>query len=237
MTRPLILVAEDDFPIRRGVVDALTFAGFQVLETDSGEEALALVDEHRVDLVLLDVMLPGREGFEVLSEVRTSYPTLPVIMVTARGAENDRVRGLQNGADDYVIKPFSARELIARVEAVLRRSPERSAGFRWIESGTRRIDLARQEVLCEDSSRVPLTERETSILRHLTTHRERAIDRKELLYRVWGMDPRGIETRTVDMHIARLRDKVEVDPANPRIVCTVRGKGYMLGSSVKVDTP
>ncbi len=233
MARPHVLVVEDDFPIRRGVVDALKFAGYAVVETDRGEDAFGLVEEHPIDLVLLDVMLPGREGFDVLREIRTVYPTLPVIMLTARGAEADRVRGLEGGADDYVVKPFSARELIARVEAVLRRSPERPDPVRWIEAEGRRVDLSRCEVVGSDEERTSLTEREVAILRHLASHRGRAINRNELLTRCWGIDPAGMETRTVDMHMARLRDKVEPDPGRPRIILTVRGKGYMLADSVR----
>ena len=233
MTRPHILVAEDDAPVRRGVVDALTFAGFQVVETERGDDVLDLLRESPIELVLLDVMLPGREGFDVLEDIRSSHPTLPVIMVTARGAENDRVRGLDNGADDYVIKPFSARELIARVEAVLRRSPERTPAISWVESGGRRAELTRNQVVVDDV-RTPLTEREVAILRLLAANRDRAVDRKEFLARVWGLDPTGIETRTVDMHIARLREKVEADPSTPDMILTVRGKGYMLSDSAKV---
>ena len=235
MTRPQILVVEDDVPIRRGIVDALTFSGFGVIEAELGEVALERVHEFPIRLVLLDVMLPDCEGFDVLREIRVAYPTLPVIMLTARGAENDRVRGLDGGADDYVVKPFNARELIARVEAVLRRSPERPPGISGIEFQGTRIDLNRQEVIAEDGSRTALTEREVAILRHLASNRDRAIERDELLYRVWGVDPLGMETRTVDMHIARLREKVGTKPEAPGLIQTVRGKGYMLSESSHVE--
>ncbi|MEE8458592.1 MAG: response regulator, partial [Phycisphaerales bacterium] len=125
MNRSTVLVVEDDTAIRRGLVDALTYAGYGVLDCDNGREAIEVALESTVDLVLLDVMLPQVDGFVVLQELRRAMPTLPIIMVTARGAEDDRLRGLGDGADDYVVKPFSAKELLARVEAVLRRSPQR----------------------------------------------------------------------------------------------------------------
>jgi DNA-binding response OmpR family regulator len=224
-----VLVVEDDTAIRRGLVDALSFAGYETLESGDGAAGLEMALECPIDLVLLDVMLPGKDGFEILRELRQANPTLPVIMVTARGAEEDRVRGLVDGADDYVIKPFSARELLARVEAVLRRSPERGSDVCRLAVDDRTVDLERREVRWPDGSIRSLTEREAAIVRYLAVNRGRAIDRQELLHRVWGLNPRGLHTRTVDMQIARLREKLEADPANPRVVLTVRGKGYMLG--------
>ncbi len=233
MSRPVVLVVEDDTAIRRGLVDALRYAGYEVLESDNGSGGLELAIESPVDLVLLDVMLPKLDGFGVLKELRRSQPTLPVIMVTARGAEEDRVRGLTDGADDYVVKPFSAKELLARVDAVLRRSPQRSADVEALRFDGRTIDLARREVTLADGSTRQLTDREVAILRYLAVSRKRAVDRRELLQHVWGLNPRGIYTRTVDMHIARLREKIEEDPADPRIILTVRGKGYMLAETVQ----
>ena len=232
MSQTTVLVVEDDEAIRRGLVDALSFAGFHVLECDNGRSAVDLASETPVDLVLLDVMLPELDGFGVLQRIRASHPTLPVIMVTARGAEEDRVRGLHQGADDYVVKPFSAKELLARVDAVLRRSPERRTDVRLLEVDGLAIDLERREVRANDGACRTLTEREAAILRYLAVNRDRAVDREELLHHVWGLNPRGLHTRTVDMHVARLREKVESDPSNPRIVLTVRGKGYMLGDGV-----
>ena len=182
-------------------------------------------------------MLPGMDGFWVLERLRRSQPTLPVIMVTARGAEEDRVRGLTDGADDYVVKPFSAKELLARVEAVLRRSPQRTQDVGTLRVDSRTIDLERREVCWPDDTTRQLTEREVAILRYLAVSRDRAVDRKELLHHVWGLNPKGIQTRTVDMHIARLREKLGDDPAEPRIILTVRGKGYMLSGAVQDETP
>ena len=240
MKRCTVLVVEDDTAIRRGLVDALTYAGYGVLDCDNGRTALEVALESSIDLVLLDVMLPRLDGFGVLQELRRTRPTLPIIMVTARGAEEDRLRGLGDGADDYVIKPFSAKELLARVEAVLRRSPQRASDVRVLRAGDRTMDLQRREVSRPGVESRQLTEREVEILRFLAANRGRAIDRSELLRHVWGLNPRGIQTRTVDMHIARLRDKLRDtadDPHDPvdSVIRTVRGKGYMLADTVEVD--
>jgi len=230
-----VLVIEDDAPIRRGLVDALHFAGYEVLESADGREGLAMALESELALVLLDVMLPGADGFAILRELRKAKPTLPVIMVTARGAEGDRVLGLNTGADDYVVKPFSAKELLARVEAVLRRSPGRPADVRILESETCVMDLQRREATWRDGRKKQLSEREADILRYLAVHRDRAVDRDELLHCVWGLNPRGLHTRTVDMHIARLREKLEDDPSQSAVILTVRGKGYMLCGTVRLE--
>lgn len=238
MSQPTVLVIEDDTPIRRGLVDALQFAGYAVLEAADGRRGAVLAIEATIDLVLLDVMLPGRDGFSILDELRRSRPTLPVIMVTARGGEDDRVRGLVNGADDYIIKPFSARELLARVEAVLRRSPERPSDVRSIRLGNTIVRLDRGEIVEGGAARSTLSQRECGILRYLAANAGRAIARDELLHRVWGIDPRGVETRTVDMHVARLRDKLAVSAGDEdEFIQTVRGKGYMLASAVEVVPP
>ena len=234
MGRPTVLVVEDDTAIRRGLVDALTYAGYGVLDCDNGRTALEVALESTIDLVLLDVMLPHLDGFGVLQELRRSQPTLPVIMVTARGTEEDRVRGLGDGADDYVIKPFSAKELLARVEAVLRRSPQRASDVTVLRAGDRTISLQRRELNRSGAEPQQLTEREVGILRYLAANRGRAIDRSELLRHVWGLNPRGIQTRTVDMHVARLREKLG-DTADDPVILTVRGKGYMLAETVQVD--
>jgi DNA-binding response OmpR family regulator len=231
-----LLVIEDDRAIRRGLADALAFAGYDVTEASDGAAGLALALETAVDLVLLDVMMPRMDGFAVLRELRAARPTLPVIMVTARGAEDDRVRGLTDGADDYVTKPFSAVELLARVSAVLRRSPGRPCGVERLTAGGRIIDLARREVRRDDEVRT-LSEREAGILRYLAAYPGRAVDRDELLQRVWGLDPRGITTRTVDMNVARLRDKLAFDASDAAVIETVRGKGYMLADGVEAGSP
>jgi two-component system alkaline phosphatase synthesis response regulator PhoP len=236
MRRIRICVVEDDPAIRRGLVDTLTFAGYEVLECADGDSAKSTLVGAELDLCLLDVVLPGADGFELLALVRETRPTLPVIMVTARGAEDDRVHGLRTGADDYVVKPFSSTELLARVEAVLRRSAERPLDVTALRLAEARVALERREV-SDGERRKSLSEKEADILRYLAGARGRAVSRSELLARVWGLDPRGIDTRTVDMHVARLREKLADPPAQSRWVVTVRGKGYMLGDDVEVVGP
>lgn len=222
MGKQQILVVEDDAAIRQGIVDALEFDGYQTLEAADGRKGFEMAVSVDCDLILLDLVLPGRDGFEILEEVRATRPTLPVIILTARGEEPDRVRGLRMGADDYVVKPFSVKELLARVEAVLRRSPERPSDVCEVKLPDGVVDLARREVSFEDGSRADLSEREAELLRYLVTNAGRAVSREELLSRVWRINPGRVETRTVDMHIARLREKVRGD-----LILTVRGKGYV----------
>ena len=228
MAETKILVVEDDAPIRRGLCDALRYAGYAVEECPIGDEALATAFAASPDLLLLDVVLPGKNGFEILRELRGSHPQLPVIMLTARGAEEDRVRGLKLGADDYVVKPFSATELLARVEAVLRRSAERPSDLRELQLADRTVHLELGRVLLPNGDGHRLSDLETRLLRYLAVNRGRPVDRKELLQRVWGGNAREMETRAVDMHVRRLREKIEQDAANPTLIVTVRGKGYML---------
>ena len=227
MHRKRILVVEDDAAIRRGLVDALAFAGYDTLEAGEGAAGLAAALESDCDLLLLDLVLPGCDGLAILREVRAARSPLPVIILTARGSEGDRVRGLDGGADDYVVKPFSLKELLARVEAVLRRVPQRPRAVRRFAFSGGLADLDSQEVRLDDGGRVDLSERERELLHYLAVHAGRAVSRDELLTEVWGLNPSGITTRTIDMHIARLREKLKDDPADARIVVTVRGRGYM----------
>ena len=227
MYRKRILVVEDDAAIRRGLVDALAFAGYDTLEAGEGAAGLAAALESDCDLLLLDLVLPGCDGLTILREVRAARSPLPVIILTARGSEADRVRGLDGGADDYVVKPFSLKELLARVEAVLRRVPQRPRAVRRFAFLGGLADLENQEVRLDDGGRVELSERERELLYYLALHAGRAVSRDELLTEVWGLNPSGITTRTIDMHIARLREKLKDDPADARIVVTVRGRGYM----------
>jgi len=224
-----VLVIEDDDAIRAGVVDALTFAGYTPLEAATGDDGLALAREADCHAVLLDLILPGADGLEILRVIRRERPTLPVIILTARGAEDDRVQGLRLGADDYVVKPFSVKELLARLQAVLRRSPERPDDLARVAVPGGEADLLRREVRFDDGTRTDLSEREAALLKYLAANRGRAISRDEILTRVWRLDPRGLATRTIDMHVARLREKLRDDPAEPAVVLTVRGKGYMFG--------
>lgn len=226
-----ILTVEDDPAIRRGIVDALVYSGYDVSEAADGKEGMSKGTSEIYDLMLLDLLLPPPGGLEILEAVRKHRPTTPVIILTARGDENDRVQGLRLGADDYVLKPFSIRELLARIEAVLRRSPERPQALTTLAIGGGTVDLARREVRFEDSQRVELSDKETELLRYLAENASRAISREELLERVWQLNPRGLDTRTIDMHIARLREKLRDSSADPRTILTVRGKGYMFRSA------
>ncbi len=231
MNKPCVLVVEDDVPIRRGIVDALRFEGYECLEADNGDDGLTLAVRANCDLVLLDLVLPRRQGLDVLAQVRRDRPTLPVIILTARGGEDDRVKGLRLGADDYVVKPFSVRELLARVAAVLRRSPERPADIATIDIPGGTIDVARCEIRYAGGERLAISEKELALLCYLARNAGRAISRQELLAHVWGLNPDAVQTRTIDMHIARLREKLRDDPLEPAILITVRGKGYMFGGS------
>jgi DNA-binding response OmpR family regulator len=231
MCKRAILIIEDDAAIRRGLADALEFAGYATRAASDGTSGLEMAIKVDGDLVLLDLVLPGVEGLEILRQVRATRPTLPVIILTARGDEADRVRGLKLGADDYVVKPFSIRELLARVESVLRRSAERPLDVRQIEIEGGVVDFERREARFEDGERAELTERELALLRYLACNRGRAVSREEILSRVWRINARAIvETRTIDMHVARLREKMREDPAHPRLLLTVKGKGYMLAA-------
>jgi DNA-binding response OmpR family regulator len=226
-----ILTIEDDAAIRRGIVDALDFAGYSTIQAGHGQEGLEQAIRSDYDLLLLDLVLPGKGGLEILREVRVARPTVPVIILSARGDERDRVQGLRLGADDYVVKPFSVKELLARVEAVLRRTAERPSDLERASFPGGSVDFARRELNFQDGSRAELSEREAELLRYLAMHAGRAIARDELLSNVWRISPQGAGTRTIDMHVARLREKLRDDSSEPRIVLTVRGKGYMFRNS------
>jgi len=225
-----ILVIEDDAAIRRGVVDALRFAHYETLEADNGAKGLEMALRREFDLLLLDLVLPGPDGLEILAQVRAVRPALPVIVLTARGAESDRLKGLGGGADDYVVKPFSVKELLARIEAVLRRSAERPIDVNRVMFAGGVADIARLEVRYDGGGRAELTDREAELLRYLAANPGRAVSREEILARVWRIEAHGLDTRTIDMHIARLREKLRDDAASPSVIVTVRGKGYAFAS-------
>jgi two-component system alkaline phosphatase synthesis response regulator PhoP len=212
-------------------VDTLEFHGYEATEAADGPRGLESALATAPDLVLLDVMLPKMDGFEVLDNLRRKAPGLPVILLTARGAEADKVRGLRAGADDYVVKPFSPLELLARVEAVLRRSAERTqVAADRVEIAGRQIDFARRSVKLSCGKEVELTEREAELLSFLVANPDRAISREELLRYVWKINPKGLETRTVDMLVARLREHLGDKSDAPGVIATVRGQGYRLAS-------
>ncbi len=232
-----VLIVEDDAAIRRGVCDALKMSGYAVIEAPDGVQGLDRALSADVDLVLLDIMMPKMDGLTVLTHIRKTKTSLPVIFLTARGEMEDRIKGLKLGADDYVIKPFGPAELLARVEAVLRRSAERPRARASTNIGGVSIDFQRREVQLVNGERRALSEREADTLQYLVNNPSRAIERDELLTHVWGVDPRGTQTRAVDMTIARLREVLGDDPANPRVILTVRGKGYMLAAGADAGSP
>ena len=232
--RRKVVVVEDEPAILQGILDVLEASGYEAAGAPDGEAGLDLSRRQGVDLVLLDLLLPKMNGLQVLAELRKTHPTLPVIILTARGAEEDRVRGLRHGADDYVVKPFSARELLARLEAVLRRSPERPAPVKAIKTATGTVDFDRSEIVFNSGQRTGLSEMEAGVLVHLATNPGRVVSRDELLMRVWGIGGANVETRAIDMHITRLRGKLKTPDGDngPEWIVTVRGKGYMLGPDV-----
>ncbi len=217
-----ILIVEDDAPLARVLRDNLVFEGFDVEWANDGNQALQRANEQPPDLVILDVMLPGRDGFELVGLLRQAGHT-PIILLTARAEKADKLRGLNLGADDYVTKPFDLDELLARVHTVLRRvSPD----VGQLTLGDITVDFVARQAR---SSRGPLhlTHREYEMLRYLAERQSRVVHRRELLREVWGY-PETPTTRSVDHAVARLRKKIEKDPGNPRFIHTVHGDGYQL---------
>ena len=224
-----ILIVEDERDIADLVKYHLEKAGLPARVVADGKQALDLIARDHPDLVILDLMLPGMDGLEVCRRLRGSPATLaiPIIMLTARAEEIDRILGLEMGADDYVPKPFSPRELVARVKAVLRRvAASPVPGEAPVSIGELRLDPARHEV-ARKGQPVILSAMEFRLLEFFLRHRGRVYTRAQLLDQVWGQD-RFVEPRTVDVHIRRLREKVEDDPRNPTLILTVRGLGYKL---------
>ena len=225
--RPRILVVEDEPAIQRGLCDVLAYHGYEPAGADSGDEGLRQGLAGGFDLVVLDLMLPGLGGFDVCRALRAHDPRLPILMLTARGAEEDVLEGFRCGSDDYVTKPFSVSQVVARIEALLRRSgrgePLPAAPFPF---GAWRVEPARL-VAEREGAAVALSRRELEILALLARERGRIVGRRRLLAEVWGCGaPERIETRTVDMHIAKLRKKLGED--GRRLIETVRGEGYRL---------
>jgi two-component system response regulator RegX3 len=220
-----ILIVEDEAAIRSGLVDVFVYHGYEVETAAHGDAGLRMALGGNFDLILLDVMLPGIDGFEICNRIRQQDRRQPVIMLTAKSSDEDIVQGLTLGADDYVAKPFSVTQLVLRVQAVLRRS---GVG----EAATRDIRLNNGLVIDTENLNAGdtvFTRREMDLLQYLCQQAGRPVAREELLARVWGYaNHMEIETRTVDIHIAKLRRKIENDPANPETIVTVRGAGYRL---------
>lgn len=225
--KPRILVVEDETNIREGVCDVLAYHGYQPEPVGSGELGLSRALAGDYALLVLDVMLPGLSGLEVCERVRAEHSELPILMLTAKGSEDDVVEGFRVGADDYVVKPFSVRELSARVRALLKRSGALEAQA-TLRVGPWLVDAARARATTPDGGEIELSGRELAILALLCQERGRIVPRRRLLQQVWKLNnPDQIETRTVDMHVAKLRKKIDRDGSSP--IETVRGQGYRLG--------
>lgn len=224
---PRILIVDDEPAMREGLRDNLEFEGYAVDEAPDGEAGLECLRTTAYDLVLLDVMMPRRSGFDVCRMARAEGIDTPIIFLTAKGEEVDRVLGLEFGADDYVVKPFSLRELLARVKAVLRRRPVASSPSGNSPSivGALQVDFAAYTAH-RDGEPVPMTHLEVDVLRHLVDHAGTVVSRDELLAEVWGYAEDTPTTRTVDNFILKLRQKLEPDPSTPRHLLTVHGVGY-----------
>lgn len=224
-----LLIVEDEVAIRTGLVDVFVFHGYQVSYADNGLDGLDKALSGQFDLILLDVMLPGMDGFEICQRIRREDKDQPIIMLTAKTSDEEIIQGLTLGADDYVAKPFSVAQLVLRVQAVLRRS---RAG----EEQSRMLRL--NDDICIDTlnltgqrgdNELIFTRREIEVLQYLKAHNTRPVSREELLNKVWGYDKHmDIETRTVDIHIAKLRRKIEANAKVPELLITVRGEGYRL---------
>ena len=225
-SKATILVVEDDPAIKNGLMDVLVFNGYEVSGTEDGGDALQKALMQNYDLIILDVMLPTMDGFSICKKVRRQKPAQGIIMLTAKGPEDDIVTGFKAGADDYIAKPFSLRELMVRVEAVLRRMGK-NLGDEQIRLGGIAFD-GKTLIASHKKRSVELTRREMDIIVYLYRHSDRIISKKELLIEVWNYADANIETRTVDIHILKLRKKIsELIETGPLIV-TVRGQGYRL---------
>lgn len=229
MKKPVrILVVEDEEAIRTGLIDVLVYHGYQVDAAVTGADGLRMALGGTYDLVLLDIMLPGMDGYAVCNGIREVDRQLAIIMLTAKTSDEEIIEGLRLGADDYVGKPFSVQQLMLRVEAVLRRTTVATEPPQTLELGSVTVDLANLSGT-NGSASISFTRREAEVLGYLAGHSGRPVSREELLLKVWGYAKNlDIETRTVDIHIAKLRRKIEAEPKNPSVLVTVRGAGYRL---------
>ncbi|EOP08926.1 alkaline phosphatase synthesis transcriptional regulatory protein PhoP [Bacillus cereus B5-2] len=228
---PTILVLEDEMPIRSFIVLNLKRAGFYVLEASTGEEALQILREHSVDVALLDVMLPGIDGFQVCKAIREENKKIGIIMLTARVQNEDKVQGLGIGADDYIAKPFSPVELTARIQSLLRRIEVHDEKAHTITSGPFSLNII-EERLYKSGKLVDLTPTEYMILQYLMNQASKPVSRDEILNMIWGTNYVG-ETKVVDVNMRRLRQKIECNPSEPEFILTVWGKGYVWKESIR----
>ena len=222
------MVVEDEEAIRTGLIDVLVFHGYAAEGAATGPAGLDKALTGTFDLILLDIMLPGMDGYEICDRIRSKDRNQPIIMLTAKTSDEEIVQGLKLGADDYVPKPFSIQQLVLRVEAVLRRSQVGQELARTISLGDIEIDTENLSGL-NGSEEIIFTKREIEVLSYLAQNADRPVSREELLSKVWGYARNlDIETRTVDIHVAKLRRKIEADPKEPQKLVTVRGAGYRL---------
>lgn len=223
-----ILVVDDESAMREGLADNLQFEGYEVQTAADGKDALQKLSDQSYDLMVLDVMMPEMSGFDVCRQIRMDGNQIPVILLTAKGEEIDRVLGLELGADDYITKPFSLRELLARVKAILRRSNGNNRGedSQFETIGLLEVDF-KNFVAKRDNEEVKLSHREFEVLHFLKTHQQKVVGRDDLLKNIWRYDEFPT-TRTIDNFILRLRQKIEVNPNDPKIILTVHGMGYKM---------
>jgi DNA-binding response OmpR family regulator len=225
---PRVLIVEDEPMLAEGLADALRFQGYRCDIATDGAAGLKAARRGGYDVMLLDVMMPEMSGFDVMETLRNEGSTLPTIMLTAKGSEEDRVQGLELGADDYVTKPFALREVVARVGAQVRRTRRDRGDGDTFEVDGMQFDLGRL-FATREGVEIPLTPREGEIISYLRGHQGNVVTRDEFLLQVWRYPTANVETRTVDNTLAALRKKVERDPSDPQIIRTVRGKGYRWG--------
>ena len=223
-----ILIIEDDISILRGLKDNLSFEGYDILTSSDGQKGLQMALENQIDMLLLDIMLPGMNGYDICQKLKKEKPDLPIIMITARGTEIDKVIGLDFGADDYITKPFSIPELLARIRAVLRRSLNSTKDIDKYSFGNITLDFKKFQAFV-NSEEIKLSSREFAIMKYLIENEGEVIHRHDLLDKVWGYDVTP-STRTVDNYMLDLRKKFEKDPANPKYIISVRGAGYRFES-------
>lgn len=231
----VILVVEDDAAILAGLIDLLEGEGFKVWSARDGKKALSVYRDRQPDIILLDIMIPEKSGYDVCKEIRRTDGRTPIIMLTAKGEEVDKVVGLEIGADDYIVKPFSVRELLARIRAALRRAhggPAEARKKKWdntpIEFADVRIDAGTLKGTRGETG-FSMTLREVQLLKFFVEHDGEVLDRSVILDEVWGLKYEGT-TRTLDQHVARLRSKIEKDPSSPEHILTVHGVGYRFTS-------
>ena len=226
-----VLIIEDDVSILRGLKDNLSFEGYLVTTASDGNKGLQLALDNKIDLLLLDLMLPGENGYEICRKVKKEKPDLPVIMITARGTEMDKIAGLDIGADDYLTKPFSIPELLARIRAVLRRSGMEQINLDNYSFGNVRLDFRLFHAYVNEK-KIKLSSKEFAIMKYFIQREGEVIQRQELLEQVWGYDATP-DTRTVDNFIVDLRKKLETTPSDPIHITSVRGIGYRFNASTE----